>query len=114
MEAITGTSIAVSIGVTLVIGGGAAILTGQAIAGTWRPVWAMVLACLGLGLADRFLVFALFQGPLFLVSGYLFDTAVLMAIGLAAWRLFLVANMVRQYPWLYERTVPWSYRSRRG
>ncbi len=32
------------------------------------------------------------------------------AIGLIACRLAHVAKMVEQYPWLYERATPWSYR----
>ena len=38
LESLTGTSLAVSIGLTLVLGGGAALMTGLAIAGAWR--WA--------------------------------------------------------------------------
>jgi hypothetical protein len=113
MEGLTGSSLGVFIGLTLVIGGGTAALTGQAIAGTWRPVWQLVFACLGLGLADRFLVFALFSGPLFSLVGYLVDTAVILVIGLVAYRLAWVKNMVRQYPWLHERVGLWRYRRRR-
>ena len=112
LESLTGTSLAVSIGLTLVLGGGAAVLTGQAIAGSWRPMWQLPFASLGLGLADRFLVYALFDGPLFSLIGFLVDTAVIMAIGLVAYRLALVKNMVQQYPWLYERAGLWRYRHR--
>lgn len=108
----SGTSIGVFIGLTLVLGGGAAILTGQAIAGTWRPAWQVMFASLGLGIADRFLVFALFDGQLFSATGYVFDTAVIMAFGLVAYRLAWVRNMVTQYPWLYERAGPWRIRER--
>jgi len=110
MEALSGTSLGVFIGLTLVLGGGAGILTGRAIAATWRPAWQLLLACAGLGLADRFLAYALFDGPLVSLRGYLFDTAVITAMALAAYRLAWVANMVRQYPWLYRRSSPWSYR----
>jgi len=108
----SGTSIGVFIGLTLVIGGGTAILTGNAIAGTWRPAWQVMFASLGLGFADRFLVFGLFDGQLFSVAGYLFDTAVIMAFGLIAYRLAWVRNMAAQYPWLYERAGLWRIRER--
>ena len=106
------TPLAVFIGLTLVAGGGAAILTGRAIAGTWRPVWQLAAACCGLGAAERFLVYGLFDGPLFSLSGYMFDTAAIMAFGLVSWRLCRTANMVRQYPWLYERAGLWRYREK--
>ncbi len=103
---------AVFIGLTVVIGGGAAIMTGRALAGAWRPLHQVAAACLGLGAAERFLAYALFDGPLFSLPGYLLDTAVISAIGIAAWRLAWVANTVRQYPWRYERAAPWRYREK--
>ena len=102
--------VGVFIGVTLIMGGGAAVLTGWAIAGTWRPAWQVLFACVGLGLSDRFLVYSLFGGPLLSVQGYLFDTAVITAFGLTAYRLARVANMARQYPWLYAKAGPWRIR----
>ena len=85
--------------------GGAAILTGRAVADSWKPAWQVVLACLGLALADRFLIYALFEGELWSPLG-LSDRHFLVLIGdrprlLAVTR---VRKMVRQYPWLYERT----------
>ena len=110
---LSGTSIGVFIGLTLVIGGGAAILTGQAIAGTWRPAWQVIFASLGLGFANRFLVYGLFDGELVSLVGYLFDTAVIMTFGLVAYRLAWARKMVAQYPWLYERAGSWRIRQRR-
>ena len=49
---------------TLILGGGAAALTGRAIAATWRPWWHVVPLTLLLGAAVRFLHFALFGGTL--------------------------------------------------
>ena len=110
LESLTGTSLAVSIGLTLVLGGGAALMAGRAIAGTWRPAWQVLLAAFGLGLADRFLIYGLFDGPLLSLSGYVADVAVIAAIGLVSYRLAQVRLMVRQYPWLYRRSGPFSYR----
>ena len=50
------------IGVTLVLFGGAAFMTGQALAGTWRPLWQIVPYGLLLAAADRFFSWGLFDG----------------------------------------------------
>ena len=111
---LSGVSIWVFIGVTLILAGGAAILAGIAIAGTWRPAWQVIFACIGLGLSDRFLLYALFDGALFSPLGLVFDTAVLMLFGLAAYRLAWVGGMVRQYPWQYEKAGFWRIRPKPG
>ena len=49
---------------TVGIMGGAGYMTGQAIASTWRPFWQAIGYSLLLGVADRFLIFALFEGAL--------------------------------------------------
>ena len=114
MEQILGTTFPVFVAVTLVVMGFAAYMTGQALANTWRPVWQAVVYCALLGFADRFLTFALFDGELLSPTGFLVDTAALVAIGLVAFRLTHVARMVSQYPWLYERVGLWTYRPRSG
>lgn len=103
MEAWLGTTAAVYITVTLVVMGFAAFMTGQALAGTWKPLWQVVVYCLLLGFGSRFLIFSLFEGELLSLSGYLTDCAVLVAIGLFAFRLTRARKMVSQYPWIYER-----------
>jgi len=65
-----------------------------------------------LGLADRFVIFSLFGGELLLLSGYVIDTAVIMAIALLSYRLTRARTMVAQYPWLYERAGPFGWRAR--
>lgn len=96
-------SIPVFIGITLVFMGGCAFMTGNALASTWRPLWQVVPYGLGLGLADRFLCFALFHGSLLSLPGYLLDSAILLSIALAAYRMTQARRMVTQYPWLYDR-----------
>jgi len=113
MAALVGTSLSVWIGLTLILAGFAALMTGQALAATWRPVWQALPYALLLGVADRFLIFALFQGELLSVTGYLIDTAVLLAIMLSAYRMTRAYRMVRQYPWLYERAGLFGWRERR-
>ncbi|HIP79701.1 MAG TPA: hypothetical protein EYH07_14715, partial [Kiloniellaceae bacterium] len=87
MIPILGTSLPVFIGVTVILVGGAAYLTGQALSAHWRPAWQVVGYSLLLGLADRFVIFSLFGGELLLLSGYVIDTAVIMAIALLSYRL---------------------------
>ncbi len=112
MEEILGSKIPVFVGLTVVIMGAIAFMTGQAVAATWRPVWQAVLYCFLLGLLDRFLTSGLFGGRGLLVSGFIIDTAVLIGIGLIAYRLTRVRKMVTQYPWLYERAGIWRYRAK--
>lgn len=113
---------------TLILFGGAAVLMGNAIADTWRPMWQNVVYGFLLAIADQFLGFALFDGPFFvdsLVSSnaqpllpalaeYLFDAILLSAISLLAYRVTNARKMVTQYPWLYERAGLLSWRPRSG
>ncbi len=110
MEAVLGTSWLVFIGVTVVLFGGAAFMMGQALAGTWRPAWQNVAYGLLLGLADQFLIFALFGGPFGALVPYLVNTAVLIGLALLAHRLTLAHKMVSQYPWLYQRVGLFSWK----
>ena len=100
----------VFIGITLVLGGGGAWMMGRALAANWRPVWQLVGYALLLGLADRFLVYALFEGELLSLRGYLLDTAVILGIALVSFRVTRVNTMVNQYPWLYRRVGPFGWR----
>ena len=114
MEALLGTTLPVFIGFTVIIMGFAAYMTGQAIANTWHRMWQVALYCFLLGFVDRFFTFALFDGELLSLRGFVVDTVVLEAIGLFAYRVTLVRRMVTQYPWLYQRTGLFSWRQRPG
>jgi len=114
MEALLGTTWAVFFTVTVVVMGFAAFMTGQALAGTWKPMWQAVFYCLLLGFGDRFLVFSLFDGKLDSLSGYLIDTAILIAIALSAFRLTQARKMASQYPWIYERSGLLGWREKAG
>jgi hypothetical protein len=98
--------------VTGIIGGGAAWLTGQATAATWRPFWHVVAYTLLLGCAVRFVHFALFEGALISPASYGADTLYLLILSAAAWRVTRAAQMATQYYWLYERTGPFTWRAR--
>jgi len=104
MESLLGTSIWVFLGLTVIITGGAAAMMGQAIAITWRPFWQVVVYSILLGPADRFLVFALFEGTLLSLSGFVVHTLTVMMIASLAFRIARARNMVNQYPWLYKRS----------
>jgi hypothetical protein len=112
MQELVGNSWAVFIGMTCIIAGGAAWMTGVALALTWRPAWQAVGYALLLTLADRFLIFALFEGELLSLPGFALDAAVLVVVALAGHRITLAGQMVKQYPWLYERRGPLSWRQR--
>ncbi len=109
LETLLGGPVAVFVGLTVVLAGGAAWLTGRAIAEHWRPARQVLFACLGLAIAARFLTYALFQGPLLSLPGFVSAYVVLTAIGLVAYRVTLVERMVRQYPWRYRRTSPFTW-----
>jgi len=88
--------------VTIFLGGGAAALSGRAIAETWRPVWQVVGYSFILGAAVRFFHFSLFGGSLLSAHYYLIDSAVCLAFGFLGFRATRVAQMVTQYRWINE------------
>jgi hypothetical protein len=97
---------------TVALGGGAAWRTGQAVAEDWGPPWPVLAYTALLGLAVRFLHFALFAGYLLSLPSYLLDVAILMTIGLIAHRVRRVRHMTEQYPWAFVRSGPFSWRER--
>jgi hypothetical protein len=111
MEAWLGTSLPVFLGLSVLVGG-TAWLTGQAIAASWRPAWQVGSYCLLLALGWRFLSFALFEGQLLSLSGFIANLVVLLAVGLAGYRITHVKKMITQYPWLYQPRGPWRYERR--
>ena len=98
--------------VTGVLGGGAAFLSGRAIAQTWRPFWNVLLYMAMLGAGVRFVHFALFEATLLSPASYVADTLYLIILGALAWRMTRAAQMATQYYWLYERTSPLTWRKR--
>jgi hypothetical protein len=94
------------------IGGGAAWLSGRAIARTWRPMWHVVGYMALLGLAVQFIHFALFDVDLAALLSYGLNTFYLAVVGCFGWRITRTTQMVTQYPWLYERMSPLTWRER--
>ena len=97
---------------TVVLGGGAAWLTGRAIAMAWRPWWHVVAFAVLLGGAVRFLHFALFGETLVTLHYIVVDTVVCIAFGLIGFRLMRVTQMVESYGWINERAGLFRWRRR--
>jgi hypothetical protein len=105
-------SLPVFIFVTFVLGGGAAWMTGRAIALTWRPTYQLVLYGILLAFAVRFFGYALFEGPLLNLPALVLDGAILIGIAFLAFRMTRAGQMVAQYPWMYERAGPIGWREK--
>ena len=63
-----------------------------------------------LGCAVRFIHFALAHDPLLAPPAFLIDLAVLAVVGALGFRATRAAQIARQYPWLYRRSGPLSWR----
>src|SRR6185312_3670566 len=103
-------SLGIFVLITVVLGGGAALLAGRAIAATWRPWWQVVIYTLILGGAVRFIHFALFGGTLLSPHYYAVDCAICLVAGLLGFRAARVAQMVRQYRWINVADGPLRWR----
>ncbi|HYG89927.1 MAG TPA: hypothetical protein VD978_27155 [Azospirillum sp.] len=114
MDGILGTSPAVFVGLTIILFGGCGFLTGQALAEGWKPPFMVIAYSILMGLGDRFLVFALFGGQLLSLYGFVLHTLVIGAITFVSYRMALARRMVSQYPWLYDRAGPFSWREKIG
>jgi hypothetical protein len=107
----------------VLLGGGAAFLTGRALASGWKSFGRVVAYMLLLGLAVRFLHWGLFQnatyeswrnmqGSLLSLHYYAADTLVLILAAWLGYRLERARQMATQYGWIYERTSPLTWRKR--
>jgi hypothetical protein len=88
--------------VTIVLGGGAALLAGRAIATTWRPWWQVVAYGFILGAAVRFIHFSLYGGTFPSLHYYLVDSVFCIMFGYLGFKAARARQMVRQYSWLNE------------
>lgn len=105
-------SVTVFLIVSVGLFGSAGFAIGRAVAGNWQSAWLMLWYGGLLGAFERFLMYALFDGDLLSIVGYLIDTAVIIGIALMGYRLTQVKKMVTQYPWLYERVGPFFWRDK--
>ena len=98
--------------ITVIMMGFAAWTTGRAVAVTWRPFWQVMVYPLLLGLVDRGLNRVFAEGELWSISGYLLDAAFLVAVSVLAHRLARARKLTTQYPWIFERSGPLSWREK--
>jgi hypothetical protein len=112
METLIGSTIPVFVGVTVVLFGGAGWLAGRALATAWKPLGHVVPYGILMGFGARFLTYALFQGTFLSWSGYVISTIVIIAFLCVAHRFYYTRQMVRQYPWMYERRWLLTWRER--
>ncbi len=97
---------------TGVLGGGAAWLTGRAVAITWRRISHLGVYMIVLAGAVRFFHYALFDGTLISVHYFLVDFAVLTALAGLGFRVTRARQMPAQYTWIYESAGPLWWRPR--
>lgn len=98
--------------VTLFLGGGAAWLTGRAVAKGWGPYWVVVVYSALLTAAVRFCHFALFNGTLRALDYYLVELVLLLAIATLGFRSVRKAQMTGRYDWLFVASGPLGWRAR--
>ena len=83
--------------VSVIMGASTAFVSGKAIAETWRPFWQGLVYALVIGLAVRFIHFALFQEVLLSAKNYVIDCTVLLVAVVAGYRITRRRQMVQQY-----------------
>jgi hypothetical protein len=98
--------------ITVILGGGAAYLTGRAVALTWRPALQLIVYTAGLTFSVRFIHYALFGGTLLSVQYAIVDFLVLFAFAGVGFRITRAGQMAGQYSWLYQRLNPFFWRRR--
>ncbi|HZP08318.1 DUF6867 family protein [Methyloceanibacter sp.] len=99
---------------TGILGGGAAFLSGRALARGWKPFWRVFFYMALLAAAVRFFHYALFDGELLSPYYYSITYAILVAAACLGFRVMRTTQMVTQYRWLYERTSPITWRDRKA
>ena len=97
---------------TIVLGGGASFMAGRAIAKGWQPLSVALGYMIPMGAAVRFMHFALFEAQLTSLHYFITHTAILMLAAFLGYRTTRVNQMADQYPWLYEKVSPFSWKSK--
>lgn len=85
--------------VTVLLGGAAAFVAGQALARTWRPIWHIPAYMLLLAFAVRFIHFSLFGDRLLSLIEYVVDYAVLSVLATGGYLLMRRQQMRLHYGW---------------
>jgi hypothetical protein len=102
-RAIIEISLADFIIVTCLLGGGAAWMSGRAIALTWRPFIYVLLSMVLFAGFIRWVHYALFDGTLLSWHYYCVDLAVVLAIATCGYCACRSRQMITQYAWLYKK-----------
>jgi len=82
---------------TVVLGGGAAFISGKSVAETWRPFMQLPVYMVLLAAGVRFLHFALFEEPFFAPASFVVDFLVLSGFAVTGHRLARSRQMAMQY-----------------
>ena len=94
------------------------VMTGQALAGNWRPTWQIALYGVLLSLGARIATLVLFarqmRGPGDEAIEFALLAAVIAGCTALAFRLTRARKMVTQYPWLYVRHGLFGWREKSG
>lgn len=98
--------------VTVILGGGAAWMTGRSIAQSWGSNLVLGFYIILLTAAVRFIHFSLYGGTLISLQYYVVDLVILLIIGFVAKRHTRSGQMATQYGYKYERTGPLSWKDR--
>ncbi|WP_105400331.1 DUF6867 family protein [Neorhizobium sp. T7_12] len=96
----------------LIIGFWTAWRSGKAAAEGWNGHTTVVVYTLLLGVAMRFLHYALFQGPFISPFYYIIDVAILLVFSSAGFRIRRTRQMVQNYYWLYEPASAFSFKKK--
>ncbi|HEY9567231.1 MAG TPA: hypothetical protein VIR38_04020 [Thalassobaculum sp.] len=109
-EAILSKSVAVFV-ILAIVFGLCSWLAGQAAARSWRPMRLALAYSVLIAMADRFLLFALRDASLLDPVGFALALVMFSTITALAFRWNQMDMMISQYPWLYERAGPLSWRA---
>ena len=98
--------------ITVILGGGAAFMSGRNLAMGWKPAWMLFVYMLIFTFGVRFLHFALFQDELFSLHYYISHGLIIQAAAFLGFRMTMARQMVEKYPFAYERTSFLGWRAK--
>ena len=95
---------------TVVLGGMGALASGRAIAAGWKSFAIVPFYMIAFAAFLRFLNYALFDGELLSVSGYVVAfTLTILAAGYG-YRSCRVEQVTRQYSWIFKKAGPLGWK----
>jgi hypothetical protein len=97
---------------TVIMGGGAAFMAGRSLAIGWKPIRMLIIYMMVFGAGLRFIHFALYQETLTSLLYYITQTLVIIGFALLGYRMTRTQQMTQQYPWMYEKIGPLTWRQK--